>query len=284
MPSAQQPASSGRARLDVARGALATRDQPGPVADKLALVKGQAEGTPELVVGEPAVATVVQAGVEPPAVLGVLEVSLARADVGALGDGADLGGAVAGGGLGRPDAHLPPLVKDQAGRTPVLEDGVVVFKLVELDTPGEKGAKRDLDHVHIFTCFILPVELRTVFWVPVVTLPGALECSLRVLPQSSYPAFAVDNPDDSVGRDADARGDDRDHVLRSGQKVLLQGVDNQLAGTSVQPDDTKIFTYLSHPFQHFHYISPSTNFGRVQNFNARWRPRCIKKLNGVLIS
>ena len=77
----------------------------------------------------------VQAGVEPPAVLGVLEVSLARADVGALGDGADLGGAVAGGGLGRPDAHLPPLVKDQAGRTPALEDGVVVFKLVELDTP-----------------------------------------------------------------------------------------------------------------------------------------------------
>ena len=114
--------------------------------------------------------------------------------------------------------------------------------------------------------------MRTVFWVPVVTLPGALECSLRVLPQSSDPALAVDNPDDPVGRDADARGDDRYHILRSGQKVLLQGVDNQLAGTSVQPDNRikrrfKIFNLTFLTFQ-LHILRQLTNFGRVQNFNA----------------
>ena len=85
----------------------------------------------------------------------------------------------------------------------------------------------------------IPVELRTVFWVPVVTLPGALKRGLRVLPESGDPALAVDNAHDPVGRDADARGDDGDNVLGRGKEVLLQGVHHQLARTPVQPKHTK---------------------------------------------
>ena len=39
--------------------------------------------------------------------------------------------------LGRPDADLPAVVKDEAVGAAVLKDGVVVLVLVELDAPVE---------------------------------------------------------------------------------------------------------------------------------------------------
>ena len=106
---------------------------------------------PELVVGESSVSLVIEASVEPAAVLGIDEVALSGADVGVGRDGSDLGRSVARSGLRRPDADFPPLVEDQASRAAILEDGVVVLVLVELDAA---------------------VEQRTVFWVTVVALSG----------------------------------------------------------------------------------------------------------------
>lgn len=78
---------------------------------------GQLQWSPELVVGEAPVPQMVEASKEPSAVLRVDEEAWARAPVVLLGHGEDLGGAVTGGGLGRPHAHLPPArrVSDQAG-------------------------------------------------------------------------------------------------------------------------------------------------------------------------
>ena len=83
---------------------------------------------------ESAVPSVVHTGVEPPAILRVLEVAFAWADVGALRDGSDLRGAVAGRGLGGPHTNFPSLVKDQATWATVLKDRVVILQLVELHT------------------------------------------------------------------------------------------------------------------------------------------------------
>ena len=78
----------------------------------------------------------IEAGVEPAAVLRVDEIPFSRADVRI---GSDFRRAVAWSGLRWPDANLPALVKDEAGGAAVLEDGVVVLVLVELDTPVEQG-------------------------------------------------------------------------------------------------------------------------------------------------
>lgn len=94
--------------------------------------------SPEFVVSEGSVSLVVEAGVEPAAVLGVDEVALGGADVRVGRNGSDFRRAVARSGLRRPDADFPSLVKDQAGRAAILEDGVVVLVLVELDAAVEK--------------------------------------------------------------------------------------------------------------------------------------------------
>ena len=88
---------------------------------------------------ESSVSLVIEAGVEPAAVLRVDEIPFSRADVRIGRDGSDFRRAVAWSGLRWPDANLPALVKDQAGGAAVLEDGVVVLVLVELDTPVEQG-------------------------------------------------------------------------------------------------------------------------------------------------
>ena len=124
-------------------GAAAGRDEPGPVAEELLLVEGEPEGAPELVVREVAVSLVVEAGEEPAAVLGVDKVPLGRAGVVLPGDGGDLGAAVARGRLGRPHAHLPTVVEHEAFRTTILEDGVVIFVLVEFDAAVEPVKRYD---------------------------------------------------------------------------------------------------------------------------------------------
>lgn len=91
-----------------------------------------------------AVSAVVAAGEEPAAVLGVDEVALGGAGVVLPGHRVDLGGAVAGRGLAGPHAHLPAVVEDEPVGAAVLEDGVVVLVLVELDAavePGGEGGK-----------------------------------------------------------------------------------------------------------------------------------------------
>ena len=78
---------------------------------------------------------------EPSAVLRVYEESLAWALVVLLRNGEDLGGSVTGRGLGWPHADLPAVVEDETLRAAVLEDGVVVLVLVELDAAVEPGKK-----------------------------------------------------------------------------------------------------------------------------------------------
>ena len=72
---------------------------------------------------------------------------------------------------------------------------------------------------------------------PVVTLSGALEDRLGVLPDAGDLALAVDDADDPEGGDVDAGGrgrGDGDKVLRVGVEVLLQGVDDQLTRLAVE--------------------------------------------------
>ena len=83
---------------------------------------------------ERSVSIVVTASKKPAAVLGVDEVALGGADIFISGNREDFRGAIAGRGLGRPDADLPAVVKDEAVGAAVLEDGIVVLVLVELDT------------------------------------------------------------------------------------------------------------------------------------------------------
>jgi hypothetical protein len=80
---------------------------------------------------------VVAARKEPAAILGVDKEALPGTDVVVARDGEDLGGAVAGRRLGRPDANLPAVVKDEAIGAAVLKDGVIVLVLVELDAAVE---------------------------------------------------------------------------------------------------------------------------------------------------
>jgi hypothetical protein len=85
---------------------------------------------PEFVVSEGSVSLVVEASVEPAAVLRVDEVSFGGADVRIRWHWPDLGRSVARGCLGRPDANLPPFVEDESRGAAVLEDGVVVLVLL----------------------------------------------------------------------------------------------------------------------------------------------------------
>ena len=157
---------------------------------------------PELVVCEGSITEMVKACKEPSAVLGVHEESLAGALVVLFRDGENLRGSVTRGGLGRPHTNLPPVVEDEALWTAVLEDGVVVLVLVELDAPVEPGA---------------------ILWVSVVALPGTLQDRLGVLSDALYLALPVHDPHDSEGGDVNAvsRGDG-DDVLSGGKKILLQ--------------------------------------------------------------
>ena len=71
----------------------------------------------------------------------------------------------------------------------------------------------------------------------VVSLPGALEDRLRVLPHGGDLALAVHDPHDPEGRDVDARGrgrGDGHEVLRVGVQVLLEGVDDELTRLAVE--------------------------------------------------
>lgn len=79
----------------------------------------------------------VKTGKEPAAVFGVDKVSLGRTAVVIARNWEDLGRAVARSGLRRPDTDFPSVVKDQSGWTDVLEDGIIVLVLVELDTTVE---------------------------------------------------------------------------------------------------------------------------------------------------
>ena len=60
---------------------VTARNIPGPVTLQASFVEGQSEGTPELIVGECAVALVIPAGVEPPAVLRVDKESFTGTDI-----------------------------------------------------------------------------------------------------------------------------------------------------------------------------------------------------------
>ena len=109
---------------------------PRPITKQICFVESKAEGTPELVVGQLAVTLVVQAGKEPPAVFRVHKVPFLGADVGISGNRANFGTSVARRCLGRPNANFPAIVKNETIGTSVLENGVVIFILVELDTPN----------------------------------------------------------------------------------------------------------------------------------------------------
>ena len=169
---------------------------------------------PELVVCEGPITEMVKTRKEPSAVLRVYEESLAWALVVLLRNGEDLGGSVTGRGLGWPHADLPAVVEDETLRAAVLEDGVVVLVLVELDAPVEPGA---------------------VLRVPVVALPGTLQHRLGVLSDALDLTFPVHDPHDPEGRDADALGrGDGDDVLGGGEKVLLETGDDELPGLPLQ--------------------------------------------------
>ena len=52
------------------------------------------------------------------------------------------------GDLWRPDADFVSIVEDETAGTPVLEDGVVVLVLVELDTPVEPKHTHEYDTIN----------------------------------------------------------------------------------------------------------------------------------------
>ena len=165
---------------------------------------------PELVVREGPIAEMVKTSKEPSTVLRVYEESLSWTLVVLLGYREYLRGAVTGSGLGWPHTNLPPVVEDETLGAAVLEDGVVVLVLVELDAPVEPGA---------------------VLGVAIVALSGALQHSLGVLPDALYLTLPVHDADDPEGGDVDApRGGDGDDVLGGGEEVLLQTGDDKLPG------------------------------------------------------
>jgi len=141
-------------------------------------------------VGKGSISLVIPAGVEPAAVLWVDKETLAWADILILWYGEDFRGSIAGRGLGRPDANLPPVVKNKTIGTAVLEYGVVVLVLVELYAPIKPG---------------------TILGVPVVALARALQQSFRILSDGLNLSLSVHNPDDPVGGHPEAvRLRDRD--------------------------------------------------------------------------
>ena len=169
---------------------------------------------PELVVREGPIAEMVKTSKEPSTVLRVYEESLSWTLVVLLGYREYLRGAVTGSGLGWPHTNLPPVVEDETLRAAVLEDGVVVLVLVELDAPVEPGA---------------------VLGVAVVSLPRALQHCLGVLSDALDLTLPVHDPDDPEGGDVDApRGGDGDDILGSGEEVLLEAGHNQLARFPLQ--------------------------------------------------
>lgn len=160
--------------------------------------------------GEAAILAVGQAGVEPPAVFGVDKVAFGTANIGIPGDRPDFRAAITRSSLSRPNADLPPVVKNKASRAAIFEDGVVVLILVKLDAS---------------------VELGAVLRMSVVSLTSAFQGCLGVLPDASDAAFTVHHPDDPVGRHVDAHGA---QGLRRGHEVLLEAVDNKLSGLPVK--------------------------------------------------
>ena len=100
-----------------------------------------------------AIALVVSAGVEPSAVLWIDKEAFTGTDVFILGDGEDLRGSITRRGLGGPHADFIAIIKHKTIRATILENCVVIFVLIELDTAVEPG---------------------TVFWMPVVALARAL--------------------------------------------------------------------------------------------------------------
>ena len=169
---------------------------------------------PELVVREGPIAEMVKTSKEPSTVLRVYEESLSWTLVVLLGYREYLRGAVTGRCLGWPHTNLPPVVEDETFWAAVLEDGVVVLVLVELDAPVEPGA---------------------ILWVSVVALPGTLQDRLGVLSDALYLALPVHDPHDSEGGDVNAvsRGDG-DDVLSGGKKILLQTGHYKLPGLPLE--------------------------------------------------
>ena len=195
-------------------GSTACGHQPRPVANKIFFIEGESERTPELVVGEAAVAAMIQASEEPATVLGVDKVAFGRARVVLSGYRVNLRGAVAGRGLTRPHAHLPSIVKDEAVGAAVLENSVVVFILIE---------------------FHATVESRAVLGVSVVALSGALQHGLAVLTDGSDATLAIDDAHHTERREGNTwRLSHRCERLSLGQQILFQRVNDQLSRLAVQ--------------------------------------------------
>lgn len=130
-----------RGKVQVANAVLAAAfHQPRPVTHVVVLVVSQAEGAAELILSVGAVAVVVKACKEPPAIFRVGKVTLARTDELLPRDRENLGRAVAWGCRRGPGTHLPAVVEHKATRTCILEHREVVHVLVEFGTPVEVGA------------------------------------------------------------------------------------------------------------------------------------------------
>ena len=146
---------------------------------------------------------VIQASKEPSTIFGVHKITFAGTDILISWNWPNFRWTITRWCLRGPHAYLPSIIKYQPSRTCILEDGVVIFILVE---------------------FYTSIKLRAIFWISKVALPRAFECSFTILPETCNVTFAVNESYYSVGRDADSRGDYRHNILSGCYQILLKTV------------------------------------------------------------